>query len=305
MSVRTVFGMMATPFTADNQIDEPALRAHLRRVVDADVGVYLGAGGAGEGHALSAQEMRRVLEIGVEECRGRVPTYATIPEARTGAATIERCRLAMTTGVEVIQIFFPDAGHGMRPRPEEQERFYHDILAAIDHPLALSVHAHSGFFPSIQLLSRLCKEHRNIVAINAMLTPMAYVVELMDTLGPRLAVYTAIKDFVDGIVLGANGCLAAEPNIIPHSCRRVLSAFETNDLQTLRTSFAHLLRFGTIVNRWAPSTARWVKMAMKVLDLPGGNGALREPYVMPPPAELEEMARAFEELDVRRVEGLA
>jgi 4-hydroxy-tetrahydrodipicolinate synthase len=296
--------MMATPFTPENRIDETALRVHLRRMIAAGVGVYLGAGGAGEGHALSQDELKRVFEIGVEECRGRVPTYGTIPEARTAAATFERCRLAMAAGVDVVQVFFPDGGHGMRPRPEEQERYYRELLATIDHPLALSVHAHSGFFPSIELLSCLCSQHRQVVAINAMLTPMAYVVELMEALGPRVAVYTAVTDMVNGLVLGANGCLAAEPNIIPNMCRRVLTAFENSDLDALGKTFAQVVRFGALVNRWAPSTARWVKMAMKVLALPGGNGVIREPYVLPPAAELEEMARAFHKLDIRRSEGL-
>jgi 4-hydroxy-tetrahydrodipicolinate synthase len=305
MTVRTVFGMMATPFTTDNGVDETALRIHLRRMIDAGVGVYLGAGGAGEGHALSTAELERVFRIGVEECKGRVPTYATIPEQRTAAATIEKCRIAVASGVEVVQVFFPDAGHGMRPRAEEQERFYRELLSRIEHPLALSVHAHSGFFPSIELVAALCSEHRHVVAINAMLTPLPYLVELMQGLGPRVAVYTAMHQFVDGLVLGANGILAAEPNVIPRSCRRVLSAFESNDPAALQSSFAHLIRFSGIVARWAPSTARWVKMALKVLALPGGNGVIREPYVLPPQKELDEMARAFESLDVRGIEGLA
>jgi len=304
MSSRIFFGMMATPFTLDNRIDEDALRVHLRRMVAAGVGVYLGAGGAGEGHALTEEELKRVFEIGVEECRGRVPTFATIPEGRTGAATIQRCRLAMNAGVEVIQVFFPDAGHGMRPRPEEQERFYRELLSTIDYPLALSAHMHSGFLPSVDLLRSLCNEYKNIVAINAMLTSKAYIVELIDAVHPRVAVYTAVADLVSGLLVGANGCLAAEPNIIPNMCQRVIAAFEQRDMDQLGKTFTQVVRFGAVVNRWAPSTARWVKMAMKVLDLPGGNGMIREPYVLPPPAELEAMSQAFERLNIRRSEGL-
>jgi hypothetical protein len=39
-------------------------------------------------------------------------------------------------------------------------------------------------------------------------------------------------------------------------------------------------------------------MGMKVLDLPGGRGGLRKPYLMPPPAELNAMAAAFTRLDL-------
>lgn len=302
---RTFFGMMVTPFTDDDRIDEAALRTHLRRMVRAGIGVYMGAGGAGEGHTMGPEELARLFQVGVEECKGKVPVCATIPEQRTGAATIERCRLAMAAGVDAIQVFFPDAGHGMRPRAHEQERFYRDLLAKVDYPLCLSAHVHSGFLPEVKLLKSLCAEHPQVVAINAMVTPMSYVVELMDTLGPRVQVYVAARDMVNGLVLGANGCLAAEPNIIPDTCMRVLRAFEQGDLPAMREAFANLMRFDEVVNRWAPSTARWVKMAMKVLELPASGGPIREPYVLPGQADMEEMRLAFEKIGVRKFEGLA
>ncbi len=305
MTSRTIFGMMVTPFTPGNRLDEPALRAHLRRMVGAGVGVYLGAGGAGEGHALSTDELQRVFEIGVEECRGKVPTCGTIPEARTGADTLARCRLAMDAGVEVIQVFFPDAGHGMRPRASEQERFYRELLSTIDYPIALSAHANSGFLPSIALLRALCSDYPHVVAINAMRTPLSYLVDLIDTLGPRVQVYTQVKDLANGLLLGANGCLAAEPNVVPNMCMRVLTSFENGNIAAFGEAFAQLLRFNEVVNRWAPSTARWVKMAMRVFDLPAGAGPIREPYMFPWQDEMDEMNAAFEELSIRELEGIA
>jgi hypothetical protein len=59
-----------------------------------------------------------------------------------------------------------------------------------------------------------------------------------------------------------------------------------------------------VVNRWAPSTARWLKMAMKVLDLPAGNGVLRRPYMLPPESEQREMLHALDALRIRELEGL-
>src|SRR5436309_1150028 len=78
-----VLCMAATPFDDAGQLDELALRAPLRRMVDAGVGVYLGSGGAGEGHTLSTDELARLYAIGVSECRGQVQTCANPPESRT------------------------------------------------------------------------------------------------------------------------------------------------------------------------------------------------------------------------------
>ena len=60
-----------TPFTDDGAFDEDAVRGHLRRMAAAAIGVYVGGGGSGEGYVLSDGEARRLLEISVEELKGR------------------------------------------------------------------------------------------------------------------------------------------------------------------------------------------------------------------------------------------
>ena len=49
----TMFSMSVTPMDSRGKLDEAGSRAHLRRQIDAGVGIYLGSGGSGEGHALT------------------------------------------------------------------------------------------------------------------------------------------------------------------------------------------------------------------------------------------------------------
>lgn len=306
MSVRspTVFCMVATPFGADGGIDEAAFRLQLQRMIAANVGVYLGSGGAGEGHALTVAELRRVYEIGVSECKGRVPVHANPPEPRTAGAMLELARQAVAAGVDIVQLYPMDAGHAMRPTAAEQEAYYHELLCAIDHPVALSVHVYAGYTAPIPLFKSLCAAYRQIAEINVIGTPLSYFVELKDAVGPRIALNMRLVNAVEGMALGAQGFLGAEPNIVPRLCRSIVDRFIARDMEGCGVALGQLVRFSTIVNRWAPSTARWVKMAMKVLDLPGGAGGLRKPYLMPPARELEEMAAAFDALGVRQLEDL-
>ena len=78
-----MFSMVVTPTDAEGAPDEEGIRRHLRRMIDARVGVYLGSGGSGDGHALDLDELARVYEIGVDECKGKVPVYCNPPEARS------------------------------------------------------------------------------------------------------------------------------------------------------------------------------------------------------------------------------
>ena len=294
----TVFCMVATPFAADGSIDEGALRAQLRRMVAANVGVYLGSGGAGEGHALSQAELRLLYDVGVEECRGRVPLHANPPEPRTAAAMLEPIRHAVQAGVDVVQVYPMDAGHAMRPTPAEQEAYYRDILGVVDHPVALSVHVYAGYMAPVALLRRLCAEYSQVVAINVIGTPLQYFVELRDVLDARVTLNVRLINAIEGHALGARGFLAAEPNLTPRLSRSIIDGLHARNPEWAGRDLAHLVRLAAVVNRWAPSTARWVKMGMKVLDLPGGRGGLRRPYLMPPQAELDAMATALAALGI-------
>jgi 4-hydroxy-tetrahydrodipicolinate synthase len=300
----TVFCMSATPFAADGSLDLDALRLHLRRIADAGNGVYLGSGGAGEGHVLTPAELRQIYDVGVSECRGRVPVYANPRESRSAAAMYEVAREAVAARVDVVQIYQLDAGHGMIPTPREQEAYFRELLAELDHPLAISIHAYAGYAASPALLAALVHDFPQICAINVMGPPFSYFMEVRDALPASVRLYTSVLHLLQGLALGASGALLAENNVIPNVCRRIADGWATRDLDMASDAARTVQRFSNVVNRWAPSTARWVKTALKVLDLPGGNGVLRRPYLLPPDEEQQDMLRAFERLHIRELEGL-
>src|SRR6185436_18191843 len=64
---------MVTPFTADGQIDEPALRRFVDFQITYGVDMLLPCGTTGEGATLEADETDRVLSIVLDQARKRVP----------------------------------------------------------------------------------------------------------------------------------------------------------------------------------------------------------------------------------------
>jgi 4-hydroxy-tetrahydrodipicolinate synthase len=289
-----ILAMSATPFHADGSLDEAAIRAHLRRFVDAGVGVYLGSGGAGEGHALHPEELSRLYCIGVEVCRGQVPVHANPPESRTAAEMYAKARRAADAGVDYVQLYALDAGHGMRPTVGEQNAYYRSILDELDHPVALSVHGYQGYLTPISLLRQLALDYPQLVAINVMVRPFDYFVELRDALGPRLEYYTLGYELVQGLSLGAAGCLSAEPNLAPELCQSLVDYALAGQLTRAGEAQADWIRLGALVSKWAPSTARWVKLGLKALGL--GNGVIRPPYLAPGADDLAELTAGLAKL---------
>src|SRR5437764_15314921 len=75
---------LVTPFMGgDQDLDEPALRAEIRYLLDVGVHGLTLCGSTGEGHTLSLQETVRCAEVGAEEARGRVPGVAATLRAST------------------------------------------------------------------------------------------------------------------------------------------------------------------------------------------------------------------------------
>ena len=78
MSKVSLLARNCTLFTTTKALDEDAYRASLQRFVEFKVGPFLASGGSGEANSLSWDEVRRVYQIGVEVCRGKVPVYANM-----------------------------------------------------------------------------------------------------------------------------------------------------------------------------------------------------------------------------------
>ncbi|MGQ0640080.1 MAG: 4-hydroxy-tetrahydrodipicolinate synthase [Gemmatimonadaceae bacterium] len=79
MTTAKLFGCgtaLVTPFRADGSVDEPALQAFVDWQIAEGVHFLVPCGSTGEAATLTPDEHRRVVEIVVEQARGRVPICA-------------------------------------------------------------------------------------------------------------------------------------------------------------------------------------------------------------------------------------
>ena len=67
---------LITPFTKDGSLDEPAVKRLARRQIDGGVHFLSPCGTTGEAPTLSHRDKLRVVELVVEEAKGRVPVLA-------------------------------------------------------------------------------------------------------------------------------------------------------------------------------------------------------------------------------------
>ena len=306
MSTLTCLCRTATTFTKTGALDEVAFAEFLQRFVDSGLGVYLASAGSGEGHALNREEIKRVYQIGVEVCKGKVQVNANPPEQHTARLAREQTMLAVECGVDVVNVYGPASWHGFKPTDQEYKAYYADVLNGIKHPIAIAPNPVIGYTPTPAAIADICGTHGQVVAVNLSGVGVDYFIELKDRM-PRqdIEIYAPFPDSFNMLQLGAAGLVSMEGNILPKTFRHYLDCYTKGQHAELATTYAQINRFIRSTRRWHSSTPRWLKMAMKIFKLPGGEGGVREPYRMPDDAELGKFTQALLALNIAEINDMA
>lgn len=295
----------STTFTRTGELDDDALRASLRRYVDAEIAVYLASGGSGEANALTIDELRRVYTIGVEVFQGKLPIYANIPEVKNAQEAIDLSRLAIAANVDVVNFYGPASLHGYVPTDAELTLYFDTVLSAVEHPTVLAPNPIQGYTPKPSIIAAMCDTYPHVTAVNLVgLVGDAYFLELRELIQrDDVALAVPLPGSHNLFDLGASALVSNLCTILPKTVRQYVDRYECGDDVGMGKTYADLLRFERYVRRWPG--ARWQKMAMRVLKLPGGEGGLRLPYLMPPDEEVERFVRGLLALDIPELDDLA
>ena len=296
---------VATTFTQAGDIDEDAMRQYLQRFIDTNIEIYLASGGSGEGHALKWDELRRVYEIGVAVGRGKIAVHANPPEQYTGRATLEQSLLAVQAGVDIVNIYGPAGWHGYRPTDEEYVAYYDWMLPQIKHPVAIAPNPTQGYTPKFSLVADLCNRHTQVAAVNLVNLNETYFINLKAAMKRDVALYVPLKGAMNCFTLGAAGMVGGEINLTPKTFRQYADLYTANKVHDSGQAFRDLTVVRQYTAPWGNISARSVKMFMHVLKLPGWQGGLREPCLMPSPAVMEKFADGLLRLGVAEIDELA
>lgn len=285
-----------TPFDEEDRFDVEAFRLHLRRMRDAGIGVYVGGGGSGEGYTLTPDEVETILHVSAEELKGKVPVRAMGVEPRSAKEMLRLATLVEAAGLDAMQLYSLDTGHGRMPRADELETYFVDILEGTTVPCVLSTHQSVGYWVPVDMLERLVSRYDHLIGLNVTNPDVTYLVRVVDAVGDRVEIHVGgAMQGLTALALGAQGFLTSEANLAPKLCQRVIDRWVAGDLTGAADAFAHVLRLYTALA--AVGGVSGTKAALNVLGLPGGFP--RKPR-LPVTAEWQErIAGILDELDVR------
>lgn len=230
---------LVTPFRRDLSLDEEALRRLLRRQIDAGIDFLVPCGTTGESPTLGHDEQIRVVEITVEEARGKVPVVAGAGGNNT-AHVMEMAREFAARGANGILSVAP---YYNKPTQEGLYQHYKALAESISLPIIVyNIPGRTGVNIEPSTLARLA-QIENIVGVK----------EASGNISQMATILASVpKDFVvlsgdDGITLplmalGGRGAISVASNEIPAEMTRIAKLANANDFAAARE----------LHNRWFP-----------------------------------------------------
>lgn len=230
---RGVFGILPSPFTAEDRLDVDLLAAETTFAVACGVGGVVFPGVASESYALTEEERRAGLDAVVNAASGRAVVLAGVSSESTRRAVVS-AELARRAGADGVMAMAPRL---VREDEAALVAHFRAVADAAALPIMLQSHLPPWGTPlSIPQLTRVADEIPQVRYVKQEVPPTPYGVSaLVERVGGRL----------DGVFGGAGGLHAVE-ELIRGSCGTMPAvhladvfvalwrAFEAKDLDTAR-----------------------------------------------------------------------
>jgi 4-hydroxy-tetrahydrodipicolinate synthase len=211
---------LVTPFK-DGSVDEAAFRAFINWQIQEGTNGLVPVGTTGESPTLSHSEHDRVIEICVEEAKGRVPVIAGAGSNSTAEA-VAFSKHAEKVGADAVLIVTP---YYNKPTQEGLYQHYKAINDAIGIPIIIyNIPGRSVIDMSVETMARLY-ELKNIAGVKDATANMARVSLQRQVMGSDFIQLSGEDATALGFMAhGGHGCISVTSNVAPRLCAEMQNA---------------------------------------------------------------------------------
>jgi len=269
MRFEGTYTALVTPFDKQGNLDEEGLRELVRFQLQEGIDGLVPVGTTGECSTLSYEEHERVIEIVVEEAKGRVPVVAGTGSNSTREALM-LTNFAREAGADGALLVVP---YYNRPTQEGLYQHFKELAEKVDIPQILyNIPSRTGVNLLPQTVARLA-EIKNIVGIKEASTvdQVSEIIEL--TRGKDFVVFSGNDNQTLPILaLGGVGVISVASNVAPRLVSEMVRAFrkgKVKEARELHYRLSPLFKALFLETNPAP-----VKAALEMMGLPAGSPRL-------------------------------
>ncbi|MBV9306506.1 MAG: 4-hydroxy-tetrahydrodipicolinate synthase, partial [Acidobacteriaceae bacterium] len=280
---------LVTPFRPDLSLDEAAHRALVNRQIQAGIDFLCPCGTTGESPTLRPEEHRRIVEITVEEARGRVPVLAGAGGYDT-REVIERIAELKKVGASGILSVTP---YYNKPTQEGLYQHYRAIAESTDLPIVVySVQPRTAVNVEPATLVRLA-EIPNIVGVKEASGSIGQMASIVARVPEKFIVLSGDDVITIPLTaLGGRGVISVVSNEIPAEFAELTHAALRGDFaraRTIQRKYQELMEINFMET--SPGPVKFAMARMGLLEL-----VYRLPLVPPQPASQRKMESVLEGL---------
>jgi 4-hydroxy-tetrahydrodipicolinate synthase len=280
---------LVTPFRSDLSIDERALRALVNRQIEAGIDFLCPCGTTGESPTLTHEEHLRVVEINVEEARGRVPVLAGAGgyDTRKVIEMIRELEEMHVSGILSVTPYYN------KPTQEGLFQHYRAIAESTSLPIVVySVQPRTALNVEPATVARLA-EFKNIVGIKEASGSISQMASILGRVPESFLVLSGDDAVTLPLVaLGGRGVISVIANEIPAEFTALTHAALDGDFakaRKLQRQYQALMEINFVETSPGP-----VKFAMARMGLL--EPVWRLPLVPPQEASQRKIEAVLEQL---------
>lgn len=253
---------LVTPFKKDQSLDESAMRRLVRRQIESGINFLVPCGTTGESPTLTHKEHLRVVEITLEEAKGKVPVVGGAGGYNT-AEVIELARELRSMGVDGILSVTP---YYNKPTQEGLYQHYKAIASAVPIPMVVySVQGRTGVNVEPATLKRLAAID-NIVAVKEASGNVGQMARVVHEVPGSFKVLSGDDSLtIPLIALGGHGIISVVSNEMPAEMTQLTRLALSGDFAGARAMQRRMLPLMEI--NFVESNPIPVKAAMGMMGL--------------------------------------
>ncbi len=270
--LRGVFTVMVTPFIADEQLDKNGFRENIDWYIEEGIHGVICLGSTGEFANLSIEERKSVIDLTVDQVKGRVPIIAGTA-ANSTRETIEMTGYAKDAGADAALIVAPFYG---LPTQEDLFEHYKSISERVAIPIM--VYNNPGF-SGVDMLPPLIEKLAaidNILYLKESTGDIKRVHEIMLRCGDRIDMWCGWDDLAyEFFSLGCRGWVAPVANFMPKTAVELVTLAENKEYEKAKALYFKMLPLLSCLEEG--QLLAKVKEAMNMIGKAGGKP--RRPFL--------------------------
>jgi 4-hydroxy-tetrahydrodipicolinate synthase len=272
-----------TVFDSEGEIAEENTKKFIQHLIDEGVHGIFVAGSTGESALMTMKQRKKIIDIGVESARGKVPLFAGTGHNGT-RITVELSKYAQEAGADGVLVSLPHY-----PKPTQEALYHHYQTVAEEVNIPVFVYNWPGQYGvdiEPETVVRLAQAGY-IQGIKDSHIDIDHTAEIIRLTEGKITIWTGFETkILPALSLGADGAVCTIGNIIPREIVEIYNLFQEGKMK--EAGEKQLSIFGLVNALSSRHDMQPLKEGIKMLGYDVGDALMPTTEVSP---EIKEKIR--------------